>query len=63
VRPEGIAKIRQWLLVEGNAFHERARREISKYDQDITPDPKFSAKGTRVVLSSFGKAFEDGDKE
>lgn len=53
IRPEGIAALKRWMLREGHQFHARAREAMSKFDQDINPDPKFTGSPVRVVLSGF----------
>lgn len=53
IRPEAVDRIRRWLLVQGHEFHEKIRNFMSKYDQDVNPDPKFKKKGARIVFSSF----------
>ena len=50
---DAIPRLRKWLLREGAKFHERARKEFSKYDKDLSPDDE--RKGSaRIVLTSYG---------
>lgn len=53
VRPGGVEEIKLWFLKEGHRLHLNARKFISRYDQDVNPDPKFEGKGVRVVLGTF----------
>lgn len=53
IRPEGIQALKAWFLREGHEFHLRARAEMGKYDQDVTPDPSFTGRGARVSLTAF----------
>lgn len=54
IRPDGVQSIKEWLLREGHALHDRARTFISQYDQDINPDPKFEGRPVKVFLGTFG---------
>ena len=45
IAPEHIPKIRQWLLDEGSAFHERAFTFLSQFDRDANPQAVTSSKG------------------
>ncbi len=62
IRPEALVELKSWLLVEGNALHARVREKLSKYDQDVNPDPNFKGKGMRVVVGSFGKVFSENEE-
>jgi len=62
VRPSAIDHLKKWFLKEGHEFHAKVREEVSKYDQDINPDPKFKGKGTRVVFSAFSNIREEEEK-
>jgi hypothetical protein len=53
VRPEGIEYLKRWLLREGHQFHDKVRSELSKFDQDVNPDPSFKARGRRIVFGAF----------
>lgn len=53
IRSDALSHLRTWFLKEGHAFHLRARAELSKYDQDVNPNPKFKGPTTRVSFSSF----------
>lgn len=55
IRADGVDKIKSWFLKEGNAFHTRARNFISKFDQDVNPDQKYSGDFTKVVLGAFSR--------
>ncbi len=50
-----IPKIREWLLREGRKFHARARKFLSKADQDLNLERASSGEpaGYRVVLGAF----------
>ncbi|MBX7144618.1 MAG: hypothetical protein K1X79_09225 [Oligoflexia bacterium] len=54
IRPEGIERIKEWLLREGHAMHDRARAFLSQYDQDVNPDPNFKGQPAKVFLGTFG---------
>lgn len=61
INQDSIDNIRKWLFEQGNAFHEKARKFLSKHDLDITP--KKNAKGgVRVVLGSFSRVVEPAGK-
>lgn len=53
IRPQDEELIKQWLLREGHKFHANVREFLSKFDQDINPDPSFKGKGINVSISSF----------
>ena len=58
---ESYPIIKQWLMREGSAFHERARNFLSKFDRDINPNSKGT--GTyRVALGSFSRWVNVSDK-
>ncbi len=59
VRPASIEHLKRWFLKEGHEFHAKVRDEVSKYDQDINPDPKFKGKGVKVVFSGFSNIKEE----
>lgn len=61
VRPDALPEIKRWFLREGHEFHARVRAFVSKFDQDIHPDPKFNGKGSKVVFSAFSNVSENGD--
>lgn len=55
ITPQHLSTIRQWLMVEGKAFHARARNFLSQFDRDLNPelqDDKTDP-GARVVLTAF----------
>jgi hypothetical protein len=54
VRPEALPEIRRWLIKEGHEFHARVREFVSRFDQDINPDPDHAGPAVRVTFSSFG---------
>lgn len=58
VDASALPKIKAWLFNQGNAFHQRARAYISRYDLDISPR-KNRVGGGRVVVCSFGRVFTD----
>ncbi len=53
VRDENLDEIRAWLTREGHNLHLRTREFLSKFDQEIDPDPNFSGKLVRVALGTF----------
>ncbi len=59
VRPEFIPELKRWFLKEGHEFHARVRDFVSKYDQDINPDPNFRGKGIKVSFSAFSNVKEE----
>lgn len=61
VRPDALPLIKRWFLKEGHEFHARVREFVSKYDQDINPDPGFKGRGARVNFSAF--SYVKGDSE
>ena len=62
IDPAQIKPLKAWLLQEGKEFHRRARELFAKHDLDLSSDSTGSAKGGRVILTSFGAAFEAPDK-
>lgn len=59
VRPEVAAELKRWFLKEGHEFHARVREFVSKFDQDINPDPNFRGKGIKVSFSAFSHVKEE----
>lgn len=55
IRADRTEEIKTWLLKEGNAFHTRARNFISKFDEDVNPNPKYRGEFSKVVLGSFSR--------
>jgi len=53
-----LEKIRSWFVNEGKAFHRRARDFLSKYDQDVHPEPGEKA-GRKVALSAVSFVYPD----
>jgi hypothetical protein len=53
IRPDGLDKIRAWLVTEGHKLHRATREYLSQFDQDTTPDPSFKGRGVRVALGTF----------
>ncbi|RIL08079.1 MAG: hypothetical protein DCC75_09490 [Proteobacteria bacterium] len=47
-----LPKIRKWLFAAASAFHQRAARFLSRYDLDVSPNPKKKG-GKRVTLGIF----------
>ncbi len=47
-----LPKIRLWLIKEGKKFHRKARNFLSKFDQDIHPNPKAES-GGKVTITAF----------
>ncbi|MCO6430852.1 MAG: hypothetical protein J5J00_08320 [Deltaproteobacteria bacterium] len=52
---DDLPKIREWLLKEGSAFHQKARNYLSRFDKDINPHIKKDG-GARVVLGTYSLA-------
>ena len=48
-----IPEIREWLVKEGSALHQKTRNFLAKYDVDINPQLKKVKNYCRVVLGSF----------
>ncbi|MBN8549195.1 MAG: hypothetical protein J0M12_07780 [Deltaproteobacteria bacterium] len=59
VRPEAIPELKRWFLKEGHEFHARVRDFVSKFDQDINPDPNFRGKGTKISFTAFSNVKEE----
>ncbi len=53
IRPDAVPILKRWFLKEGHEFHARVRDFVSKYDQDINPDPNFKGRGIKVNFSAF----------
>jgi len=49
----GLAKIRQWLLQKGAAFHAEVREFVGSFDKDINPTRYAEDGGARVTVGSF----------
>lgn len=54
ISTDAIPQIREWLLREGSALHQRARNFLAAYDRDINPAARSG--GARVVLGTFSLA-------
>lgn len=63
VSVDAIPEIREWLLREGSALHQKARNYLAKYDLDINPAADAGSGGARVVLGTFSLAAELDDKK
>ena len=50
--------IQRWLLEEGQSFHERLRRFLSKHDKDVNPSRGGDA-GTRVIVTTYSRIVEE----
>lgn len=53
ISPEHEAEIREWLLREGTAFHQKARDFLSQYDRDINPKLADAPGSGRVAVGTF----------
>ena len=53
ISDKALPKIREWLIREGSALHQRARNFLSKYDADLNVELEPSTCNTRVKLGSF----------
>ena len=58
---EKVNLIREWLLVEGSAFHKKVRDYLSDYDLDLNPNLGESKGSVKVSYCSFSYS-EDGEK-
>ena len=38
IDPDKLAYIRHWLVEEGKKFHEKARKFLARYDEDLNPN-------------------------
>ena len=63
VREDAIPRIQKWILNEGHALHQRARAFISRFDQDVNPQLKYSGRFQKVVLGSFGRVGNHPDND
>ena len=59
VGKKNLEKIRKWFLVEGSAFHDRARNFLSQFDQDINPSAKKDSSYARIAISTFSRVEEE----
>jgi hypothetical protein len=62
IRPEAIPMLKRWFLKEGHEFHAKVRETVSKFDQDVNPDPEFKGKGIKVSFSAFSNVEADEEK-
>ena len=53
-----VDQIRRWFLVEGSAFHARARAFLSKFDKDLNPKVNRFEPTVRVSVCSFSRVDE-----
>ncbi len=53
IAPEFLADIKNWFLDQGEAFHERAREYLSRFDADLNPKLKGRGNGVRVAIGTF----------
>lgn len=53
VLPEAEPKIREWMMREGSALHQKARNFISQFDYEINRRLKRCREPLRVALGSF----------
>ena len=49
---EALPKIRAWFLAEGDAFHEKARKYLAKFDKDLNQKLWKKPGGAKVALCS-----------
>jgi hypothetical protein len=54
-----VAEIRSWFIDQGNIFHDKARKFLSKFDKDLNPKINKYEPTTRVAVCTFSKI--DGD--
>ena len=53
---QSLSEVREWFLKEGNAFHRRARRFLSKHDLDLNPKRDTSKRGgIKVLFGGFSR--------
>lgn len=48
-----VAQIKDWLLLQGSAFHEKARNYLSQFDRDINSAVDDGGGKVRVAVGSF----------
>jgi hypothetical protein len=53
VSTEALARIRDWLLHRGAAFHAEIREFVGSFDKDINPQRYSEPGGARVTVGSF----------
>jgi hypothetical protein len=53
IRVDRVDEIKTWLLEEGAAFHDRARRFLSKFDLDHEPAEPDSRGKARAAIGTF----------
>jgi hypothetical protein len=58
-----VDEIRSWFIEQGNAFHERARKFLSKFDKDINPKINKYEPTTRVAVCTFSKVDDNSTTE
>lgn len=63
IDPEAVPKIREWMLREGSALHQKARNFLAKFDTETNPNYDEPVAGVRVVLGSFSNVEEELSKE
>jgi hypothetical protein len=55
-RADAVA-VREWLLVEGGAFHRKVRDFLAQHDVELNPQPGKSERA-EVVVTTFGRMFD-----
>jgi hypothetical protein len=59
---EYLPQIRNWFLKQGESFHNKARKYLSKFDLDISPRLKNKVGGGKVVIGTFSRTEEADEK-
>ena len=60
---DAVPEIREWFLVQGSMFHDRARKFLSRFDKDLNPSLKKKKGGVRAVLGGFSRVEVDTHDE
>ena len=48
-----MAEIREWIVREGSALHQKARNYLSRFDLDLNPELPSTERVSRVALATF----------
>lgn len=58
-----LPRIREWVMREGSLFHQKVRRFLAMFDQDISPQRSKDAPRVRVAVGSFSICSSPQKKE
>jgi hypothetical protein len=53
VSTEAVAKIKEWILQKGAAFHAEIREFVGCFDKDINPTRYAERGGAKITVGSF----------